>query len=139
MANHPRIRVPPLALAEVGLSTGAAEYAGMTAVWLEPDLVVSVPPPQLASEVVRAAIVRRPPPLLVDPVGAAAMLASSPAPRRRSRGAELATPHGVAAALKAEAPQAPAGPDDAPPMWRHIIQRANRRAADRRKAKRGWR
>lgn len=158
MANHPRTHVPPLALAEAGLSTGAVEYAGATAVWLEPDLVVSALPPRPPSKVIRAAIheaTRRPPPLLAGPVGAAAVLASSPAPRRRPHSAELATPHGVAAALKAEAPQLG-------PHWqraaeaeargfdgsadhhdraadRRVHQRTARKAANRRRAKRGWR
>lgn len=140
MANHPRIHVPPLALAEAGLSTGAVEYAGATAVWLEPDLVVSALPPRPPAEVIRAAIheaTRRPPPLLVGPVGAAAALAPSPTPRRRTRGAELATPHGTAAALRAEAPQARRSTYAGDPT--RIDQRTDRKAANRRKAKRGWR
>jgi len=51
----------------------------------------------------------------------------------------IATPHGMAAALKAEAPQAPYGPDTAPVTWRHILQRIKRKDANRRKARRGWR
>ena len=51
----------------------------------------------------------------------------------------LATPHGTAAALKAEAPQPAYGPDAAPVSWWHVIQRSNRKAANRRKARRGWR
>lgn len=141
MVDRPRIRVQPLALAEAGLSTGAAEYAGAIAVSLEPGDVVLAPAPTPPSpEVVREAIrPRRPPPLLAGPVGAAALLAPHPTPRRRQRAVVHATPHGVAAALKAEAPQAPHGPDAAPVTWRHVIQRSNRKDANRRKAKRGWR
>lgn len=155
MADRPKIRVAPLALAGAGLSAGAAEYAGAIAISLGPDVVLAPAPALPPPEVVREAIRPRRAPLLVGPVGAAAALASSPTPRRGSPYLDLATKHGVAAALKAEAPQAgphwalaaeadargfTASADHHDRMAdRREHQRTARKAANRRRAKRGWR
>lgn len=58
MADRPKIRVAPLALAGAGLSTGAAEYAGAIAISLGPDVVLAPAPALPPPEVVREAIPR---------------------------------------------------------------------------------
>ncbi len=149
---NPRFAV----LSDICLSTGAVEQAGGVVVSTLDDraLVVSSPPP--TSDAVIAAVTAAVKPRPLRLLGAVAPY--TPAHQTRCRGSpylDLATEHGTAAALKAEAP--PHEPHDvlaiqadamgfeasashhARMAKQRVEQRIARKQADRRKVRRGWR
>lgn len=149
---NPRFAV----LSDIRLSTGAVEQAGGVVVSTLDDraLVVSSPPP--TSDAVIAAITAAIKPRPVAPLGAVAPYTPAfQAYYRDGLRPDPATEHGIAAALKAEAP--PRASHDALAIQadsmgfeesashharmakRRTAQRTARKQADRRKARRGWR
>lgn len=152
---NPRFAV----LSDIRLSTGAVEQAGGVVIDAFDDhkLVVSDPPPTPAAVI---AAITAPKPRTLSSVLATlgAVAPYTPAHQTRRRDApdlNLSTEHGVAAALKAEAPpheshdvlaiQADAmgfeasASHHAQMFKQRAEQRAARKQADRRKARRGWR
>lgn len=150
---HPKF----IAMSDIRLSTGAVERAGGIVIDARAGgdaLVVSNPPP--TSDAVIAAVTAAVKPRPVMLLGTVAPYTPAFQARHHSApGLGLATAHGIAAALKAEAP--PRAPHDAlaiqadsmgfeAPASHHARmakqraeQRTARKQADRRKARRGWR
>ena len=110
---------------EPTLSTGAAEIAGVGVIATPPRRDVIGVPPRHSKTMAMAA--------MLAAVGAPEMGAAPAARRLGSPYLDLATKHGTAAALKAEAPQAPLLDNE-----HRIAQRAARKVRMARRRRRGF-
>lgn len=110
---------------EPTLSTGAAEISGVGVIATPPRRDVIGVPPRHSKTMAMAA--------MLAAVGAPESGAAPAVRRRGSPYLNLATAHGTAAALKAEAPQAPLLDNE-----HRIAQRAARKVRMAAKRRRGW-